>query len=76
MEEKNACYKWDPSENDNILVTEFYYCLIHQMIETECYKELNIFGPNNTPSADLILNALPQPEKKGCFPFRRKVSRY
>ncbi|XP_073971112.1 G protein-coupled receptor kinase 2 isoform X2 [Rhodnius prolixus] len=44
-----------------------------EMIETECYKELNIFGPNNTPSADLILNALPQPEKKGCFPFRRKI---
>ncbi|XP_014241720.1 G protein-coupled receptor kinase 2 [Cimex lectularius] len=43
-----------------------------EMIETECYKELNHFGPNNTPSPDLILDAVPQPEKQGCFPFRRK----
>lgn len=43
------------------------------MIETECYKELNVFGPNNTPTPDLILDAVPEPEKKGCFPFRRKV---
>uniref|UniRef100_A0A0A9ZGM9 G protein-coupled receptor kinase n=2 Tax=Lygus hesperus TaxID=30085 RepID=A0A0A9ZGM9_LYGHE len=44
----------------------------HEMIETECYKELNVFGPNGTRPNDLILDALPQPEKKGCFPFRRK----
>lgn len=43
------------------------------MIDTECYKELNVFGTNNTPTTDLILDAVPEPEKKGCFPFRRKV---
>ncbi|XP_046383358.1 G protein-coupled receptor kinase 2 isoform X1 [Ischnura elegans] len=44
----------------------------NEMIETECYKELNVFGPGNTPSPDLQLDALPEPETKGCFPFRRK----
>jgi G protein-coupled receptor kinase len=43
------------------------------MIETECFKELNVFGPNNTPTIDLIVDAIPEPERKGCFPFRRKV---
>ncbi|XP_069679336.1 G protein-coupled receptor kinase 2 [Periplaneta americana] len=43
-----------------------------EMIETECFKELNVFGPNNTPTIDLIIDAIPEPEKKGCFPFRRK----
>ncbi|CAB0003554.1 unnamed protein product [Nesidiocoris tenuis] len=43
-----------------------------EMIETECYKELNVFGPNGTRSSDLVVDALPQPEKKGCFPFGRK----
>lgn len=44
----------------------------NEMIETECYKELNVFGPNNIPTPDLVLDAVPEPEKKGCFPFRRK----
>lgn len=44
-----------------------------QMIETECFKELNIFGANNTATIDLIIDAIPEPEKRGCFPFRRKV---
>nr|CAD7432303.1 unnamed protein product [Timema monikensis] len=43
-----------------------------EMIETECFKELNVFGPNNTTTLDLVLDAVPEPEKKGCFPFRRK----
>ncbi|XP_067007853.1 G protein-coupled receptor kinase 2 isoform X3 [Anabrus simplex] len=42
------------------------------MIETECFKELNVYGPNDTPTPDLIIDAVPEPEKKGCFPFRRK----
>jgi hypothetical protein len=46
------------------------------MIETECFKELNVFGPNNTPTIDLIIDAIPEPEKKGCFPFRRKVFKF
>jgi len=44
-----------------------------QMIETECFKELNKFGPYNTVPIDLIIDAIPEPEKRGCFPFRRKV---
>lgn len=44
----------------------------NEMIETECYKELNVFGSNGNPTPDLVLDALPEPEKKGCFPFRRK----
>jgi len=44
-----------------------------QMIETECFKELNKFGPYNTIPIDLIIDAIPEPEKRGCFPFRRKV---
>jgi hypothetical protein len=44
-----------------------------QMIETECFKELNVFGPYNTIPVDLIIDAIPEPEKRGCFPFRRKV---
>jgi len=42
------------------------------MIETECFKELNKFGPYNTIPIDLIIDAIPEPEKRGCFPFRRK----
>lgn len=26
------------------------------MIETECFRELNIFGPNDTPSPDLLID--------------------
>lgn len=44
------------------------------MIETGCYKELNVFGPNKTRSPDLILDLKPEPEKTGCFPFSRRVS--
>lgn len=44
------------------------------MIETGCYKELNIFGPNKTRSPDLVLDLMPEPEKTGCFPFSRRVS--
>jgi len=44
------------------------------MIETGCYKELNVFGPNKTRSPDLVLDLMPEPEKTGCFPFSRRVS--
>ncbi|KAF4529703.1 hypothetical protein B566_EDAN016649 [Ephemera danica] len=43
-----------------------------EMIETECFKELNVFGAYNTPTPDLMVDAEPEPEKKSCFPFRRK----
>ncbi|CAL8115470.1 unnamed protein product [Orchesella dallaii] len=43
-----------------------------EMEETNCYRELNVFGPNNTPSPDLVLDCPPPPPKSGCFPFRRK----
>lgn len=43
------------------------------MIETECYKELNVFGPDETRTPDLILDQPPAPENRSCFPFRRRV---
>ncbi|KAL4148970.1 hypothetical protein QTP88_003099 [Uroleucon formosanum] len=44
----------------------------NEMIETGCYKELNVFGPNKSRSPDLILDLKPEPEKTGCFPFSRR----
>ncbi|KAK6621915.1 G protein-coupled receptor kinase 2 [Polyplax serrata] len=44
----------------------------NEMIETDCFKELNEFGPNNTRTPDLMLDAPPEPDSPGCFPFRRK----
>ncbi|CAH0555310.1 unnamed protein product [Brassicogethes aeneus] len=43
-----------------------------EMIETECFRQLNVFGPNKTRSVDLILQPAAPSETKGCFPFRRK----
>lgn len=44
------------------------------MIETGCYDELNVFGPNRTLTPDLMLDAVPEKETdEGCFPFRKKV---
>lgn len=43
-----------------------------EMIETECFRELNVFGANECPTPDLLINAPPEVEKPGCFPFRRK----
>lgn len=45
-----------------------------EMIETDCFRQLNVFGPGDSPTPDLLLNAPVIPEKKGCFPFRRKVT--
>lgn len=46
-----------------------------QMIETECFKELNVFGPNGTLSPDLNRSHLPDPPKKGLLQriFKRQV---
>uniref|UniRef100_A0A8C2M5B3 G protein-coupled receptor kinase n=1 Tax=Cricetulus griseus TaxID=10029 RepID=A0A8C2M5B3_CRIGR len=46
----------------------------NEMIETECFKELNVFGPNGTLSPDLNRNQPPEPPKKGLFHrlFRRQ----
>ncbi|KAG1660061.1 G protein-coupled receptor kinase 2 [Nymphon striatum] len=45
-----------------------------EMLETECFKELNVFGPNTTRTPDLLVDQPPVEESKGCFPFRRRVS--
>ena len=47
------------------------------MIDTECYKELNVFGPNGTPSEDLVDELPPPPVKEGFFRrlFKRKKVR-
>lgn len=45
----------------------------NEMMETDCFRELNVFGSDDQPTHDLHLNAIPVPDKSGCFPFRRKV---
>uniref|UniRef100_A0A670Z6B5 G protein-coupled receptor kinase n=1 Tax=Pseudonaja textilis TaxID=8673 RepID=A0A670Z6B5_PSETE len=47
----------------------------NEMIETECFKELNVFGPNGTISPDLNKNYPPEPPKKGLLHriFKRQV---
>ena len=44
------------------------------MIETECFKELNVFGPDGAPSLDLIEERPPPPEHHGFFDrlFKRR----
>jgi G protein-coupled receptor kinase len=44
----------------------------NEMIETECFRELNVFGDDGGPSPDLLISSTPTVEKQGCFPFRRK----
>jgi len=47
-----------------------------EIIEKDVFNELNQFGPNNTPSPDLQLENLPEPEpSSGCLPFFRKRRR-
>lgn len=46
----------------------------NEMVETECFRELNVFGADEDPTPDLLINAQPVVEKPGCFPFRRKAS--
>lgn len=43
-----------------------------QMIETECFKELNVFGPSQSRPPDLCWELPPSEDRRGCFPFRRK----
>lgn len=45
----------------------------NEMVETECFRELNVFGIDECPTPDLLITAQPVVEKPGCFPFRRKV---
>lgn len=46
----------------------------NEMIETECFRDLNTFGTEESPTPDLLVNAPPvNNESTGCFPFRRKV---
>ncbi|KAM9197018.1 G protein-coupled receptor kinase 5 isoform 3-T3 [Dugong dugon] len=40
---------------------------VPDMIETECFKELNVFGPNGTLSPDLNRSHPPEPPKKGLL---------
>ncbi|XP_014813902.1 PREDICTED: G protein-coupled receptor kinase 5-like [Calidris pugnax] len=48
------------------------------MIETECFKDLNVFGPNGTRSPDLDWRQLPEPPKRSLFQrlFRRHPADY
>lgn len=46
----------------------------NEMIETECFKELNIFGENDSPTPDLIAGAPPPPPSRNFLDrlFRRR----
>eukprot|EP00088_Acartia_fossae_P014165 TRINITY_DN17557_c0_g1_i2.p1 TRINITY_DN17557_c0_g1~~TRINITY_DN17557_c0_g1_i2.p1 ORF type:complete len:440 (+),score=115.65 TRINITY_DN17557_c0_g1_i2:110-1321(+) len=47
-----------------------------EILETGVYKELNVFGPNNTPSPDLRRDLIPEPEpSSGCLQFFRRKRR-
>jgi len=47
-----------------------------EIIETGVFQELNVFGPNNTPSPDLRRDLLPEPEPtNGCLQFFRSRRR-
>lgn len=47
----------------------------NELIETECFDELNVYGPNSTPSADLVLNSENiepiEEEKSSCLKIKR-----
>ncbi|XP_054721580.1 G protein-coupled receptor kinase 2-like [Uloborus diversus] len=47
-----------------------------EMIETECFSELNVYGPDGTPSPDLMIDQPPPVEPSGCFPFRKKTKNW
>ncbi|XP_063787690.1 G protein-coupled receptor kinase 5-like isoform X1 [Pseudophryne corroboree] len=50
----------------------------NEMIETECFKDLNVFGPNGTRSPDLDWRQLPEPPKRSLLQriFRRHQADY
>ncbi|KAM4748179.1 G protein-coupled receptor kinase 5-like [Rhinophrynus dorsalis] len=50
----------------------------NEMIDTECFKDLNIFGPNGTRSPDLDWRQLPEPPKRSLLQriFRRHNADY
>ena len=49
-----------------------------QMIETECFKELNVFDTDGGPTPDLIEDQPPPPPRRGFFDrvFRRRRVRH
>ncbi|XP_027562062.1 G protein-coupled receptor kinase 5-like [Neopelma chrysocephalum] len=50
----------------------------NEMIETECFKDLNVFGPGGTRSPDLDWQRLPEPPKRSLLQrlFRRHPADY
>ena len=51
-------------------------CLQVCLLKLISPQELNVFGPNNTPSPDLRQDMAPEPEaSSGCLPFFRKRRR-
>lgn len=52
------------------------YSHLIQMIETECFRDLNVFGPHGMRSPDLDWNQPPEPPRRSLLDriFRRHVS--
>jgi G protein-coupled receptor kinase len=47
-----------------------------EILDTGVFKELNVFGPNHTPSPDLRRDLIPEPEQNnGCLQFFRRKRR-
>ena len=55
-------------------VGKVYILILFQMLETECYKELNLWAPDGGPSLDLIEDQPPPQPRRGFFDrvFRRR----
>lgn len=70
-------------QTDNDFYTKFATGCVpipwqNEMVETECYKDLNVFGPNGTRSPDLDWKQLPEPPKRSLLQrlFRRHHADY
>uniref|UniRef100_A0A3Q3LAE8 G protein-coupled receptor kinase n=1 Tax=Mastacembelus armatus TaxID=205130 RepID=A0A3Q3LAE8_9TELE len=50
----------------------------NEMIETECFRDLNVFGPQGTRPPDLDWNQPPEPPRRSLLDriFRRHVSKH
>ncbi|XP_002742089.2 G protein-coupled receptor kinase 5 [Saccoglossus kowalevskii] len=66
-------------QNDDMFYSKFSTGSVtipwqNEMVETECFNELNVFGPNCTPTPDLMMDQPPPPPRRGLFSrlFRRR----
>ena len=70
----DRCLTQEPCRTGQVLGYMVCVCLWLQMLETECFKELNVFGPDGEPTPDLREDLPPSPPQRGFFDrlFRRR----